>query len=456
MSISQHAPGGRGRFDGLPTGEVLAELRSDLATIRDLEVDQFRAILAWADANTVTDETLAATAWAGFCDTGMPIAGPGTPLVGEFALAELIGVLGRTPEGGRSYVGKCLELGWRLPQIRDRVLDGRVRLWKALEVADLTRTLPLEAAGFVDRNLAFALGSCTFAQIRRLVDEAIVRFDPETAEKDRLNAADLRHFDIRTDQTTIHGLVQVDGLLDAADAIDLDAAIGRRATALGVLGCVESLDVRRSLAAGELARHDLTLDLETVDETTGEITTLAPGRKIVLHVHLTDAALTGTASGSAGVVGRCEETRSPIVAAQIRDWCATPGTSVLVRPVIDLADHVPVDSYEIPDRLRERVVLRDHHCGFPYCGRQARACDLDHHQPHGEGGVTCPCNLVPLCRKHHRLKTHSNQLTGWNYTIIEPGTYLWRSPHGHTWLVNHHGTRDLDQGCPPEHDRPPD
>ena len=29
-------------------------------------------------------------------------------------------------------------------------------------------------------------------------------------------------------------------------------------------------------------------------------------------------------------------------------------------------------------------------------------CDIDHAQPHAAGGVTCPCNLVPLCRRHHR------------------------------------------------------
>ena len=27
--------------------------------------------------------------------------------------------------------------------------------------------------------------------------------------------------------------------------------------------------------------------------------------------------------------------------------------------------------------------------------------------------------------------------------MIEPGTFLWRSPHGHTYLRNHQGTQDL-------------
>jgi hypothetical protein len=46
-----------------------------------------------------------------------------------------------------------------------------------------------------------------------------------------------------------------------------------------------------------------------------------------------------------------------------------------------------------------------------------------------QGGTTSTDNLAPLCRKHHRLKTH----VGWTYTSPEPGTYLWVSPHGYTY-----------------------
>ena len=37
-------------------------------------------------------------------------------------------------------------------------------------------------------------------------------------------------------------------------------------------------------------------------------------------------------------------------------------------------------------------------------------CDHDHVVPHGDGGATCDCNIAPLCRRHHRLKTHA----GWS------------------------------------------
>lgn len=303
MDLVDQQHGGMDRYDGLSSPEVLAGIRSGLAAARDLEVEQFRGIIAWADRNTIGDDdgletpenTIAATAWAGFCDTGLPIAGPDAPLVSEFALAELIAVLGRSPESGRAYVGRCIELGWRLPHICDRVLGGRVRLWKALEVADLTRMLSTHAAAFVDRNIAFVLGSCTWAQVRRLVEEAITRFDPDAAEEARQDAADERCFHIGTERTTEHGLVEIDGLLDAADAIDLDAAIGRRATSLGKLGNDGSFDVRRAIAAGEIARADLTLDLEIVDTETGEVITVA--RSVAARRPVRRSALSRSASG---------------------------------------------------------------------------------------------------------------------------------------------------------------
>ncbi len=177
-----------------------------------------------------------------------------------------------------------------------------------------------------------------------------------------------------------------------------------------------------------------------MDKKTGEVTKTIPGRKAELHLHLSDLAVRNGTLDPDAAVGRWDDIRVPVSAEQIRTWLQQPGTSIIVRPVIDLAGHVPVDSYEIPDRLQRQVRLRDHHCAHPYCGRRAERCDLDHARPYAQGGVTCPCNLVPTCRRHHRAKTFSE----WRYVIVEPGTYLWISPNGRHWLVDHHGTRALD------------
>jgi hypothetical protein len=396
---------------------MLASLRAEVEVREASVIREWATIAAWAQENVVDGLAGAATIREGFVDTGLPIAGDGAPLVSEFALMELVAVLGRTPDGGRAYVGRVLGCAWRLPNVWAAVMAGRLAPWRAERISDLVGPLSADAAAFVDRGLFHASG-VGWAQLDRLIAEAIIRFDPERAEAEREAAADHRYFDI--DQPDSNGLATITGLLDAADAHDLDEAVARRATLLGTLGNEASLDVRRSQAVGELARADLMLDMEG-----------APARRATINVHITDTTLSGD-----NPVARWND--RPISAEQVKEWLGS-ATSIAVRPVIDLAEHVPVDSYEIPDRHRAAVALRDHTCRFPHCGRQARSCDLDHVRPHGRGGPTCPCNLVPLCRRHHRAKTHSE----WRYAVLKPGTYAWMSPNGFGWQVDHRGTHPL-------------
>ncbi|MBV6729320.1 HNH endonuclease signature motif containing protein [Nocardioides daeguensis] len=429
---------------------LLSGLRAEVEGRQASLVREWAGIVEWAGDHIVTGPEGAATITEGYLDTGIPIAGPGAPLISEFAVMELIAVLGRTPDSGKAYVGRVVECAWRLPNVYAAVTAGKLAPWRAERIADLTHGLCAEAAAFVDRQLVNASG-VGWAQLERLVAEAVLRFDPEQAENDRKNAADHRHFDIG--EIDDHGLVHLDGLLDAADGYDLNLAVARRAEVLGKLGDDSSLDVRRSKAAAELARQDLALDLLIPDpgspegpevsrlagartSTTGDT---VPGRKVVLNVHLTDTSLLDDANPFVNPVGRWEEGRCPVSTAQIREWLRAKGTTIIVRPVIDLAEHVPVDSYEIPDRHKTRVALRDHSCRFPHCTRPAQRCDVDHARPYGEGGVTCPCNEVPLCRRHHRAKTHS----AWRYDIVMPGSYVWTSPNGFRFRVDHRGTHPI-------------
>ena len=119
--------------------------------------------------------------------------------------------------------------------------------------------------------------------------------------------------------------------------------------------------------------------------------------------------------------------------------------SVTVRPVLDLAGDQPVDSYQIPDRIRRQVTWRDHHCGFPYCTKPAERCDLDHVVPHAQGGETSARNLAPKCRGHHRMKTAGRA----SYRTLTPGTYYWTLPSG-TYLVDPTGTFQLTASSPPD------
>ncbi|WP_166389576.1 HNH endonuclease signature motif containing protein [Nocardioides ochotonae] len=418
---------------------VLAFAQEQRAAVQRGEVLILEAALVWAAMHpeeTVTDAEPAAGLVFG--ELAVPLAGEGTPLVAEFAPMELGAALGMSTDAARGLVGDALELAHRLPRIFKRVRAGEVPAWKGRRIAQLTTTLPLAGVEFVDRQLAASVDKIGWAAIGRLVDRARVTFDPEGAEKQRREAADGRRFDVHTREAAHEGIVHVEGVLDLADAMDLDTAIRQGAEELAVLGSTESLDVRRSMAAGELARRQLAFDLRA-EAGDGTASVLKP-RQVVIHVHLSDAAISRNEAGIAHV----EETRSIVSTDQVRDWCSSDA-QVVIKPVIDLEGHHHTDAYAIPDKLTEQTRLTQPVCAFPWCERPARRCDTDHITAHGADGPTCSCNLAPLCRRHHRAKTH----TAWTYDKTDAATYLWRSPHG-LHLVKDRATTRLVTAHPPD------
>ena len=92
----------------------------------------------------------------------------------------------------------------------------------------------------------------------------------------------------------------------------------------------------------------------------------------------------------------------------------------------------PVDAHDPPARMAEAVRWRDETCVFPHCGRPSVRCDLDHIDPYvdpddgGPPGQTRADNLAPLCRRHHRAKTHA----AFDYRRLPDGSYRWTLPTG--------------------------
>jgi hypothetical protein len=70
-------------------------------------------------------------------------------------------------------------------------------------------------------------------------------------------------------------------------------------------------------------------------------------------------------------------------------------------------------------------------CCFPGSRQPADRCDLDHGLPF-PAGPTCEANLIPLCRHHHRAKTHG----GWRWRRApDDDTVIWTAPTGHEYQV---------------------
>jgi hypothetical protein len=390
---------------------TLAAARDETVAAEQAEARRFQLAAEWAAMHSV-DSIGPAAVWEG----ELPIAGEGAPLVAEFCVAEFALAVNKSTDAGQRYLGAAVEVRYRLPKIWALVVAGRLPVWRAIKIAEATMSLPMAGAGFVDRHIAPVAARLSYAQLERVVEEARVRFDPIEAEHRRLTAADGRHLDVQTHQVSYNGTVRIDGELDLADALDFDDVVTTGAQTLADLGCQESLDVRRSMAVGELARNQGSLEFPAA----------APRRQVVLNVH-TDG----------GPFARVDNTRSLHSLEQVRDWC--DAASVHVRQVIDLNEHRWNEGHDPTPLLREQVMLTHPTCVFMHCTRSSRSCDCDHIIEYDQGGPTCSCNLAPLCRHHHRYKTHG----GWTYERTGPRTFRWTSPHGHVYIRDDEDRRHI-------------
>jgi hypothetical protein len=403
-------------IDSSLTPDTALARAGELRIERDrVNAEIFTLAAHWADLHPATGDMLHAGAGDRGREQEVPLAGEGTPLVAEFAPAELGAVLGMSSFAAKALIGDALETRHRLPQLWQRVMNLEVPTYRARQVAQLTRHLSVEAARYVDNNTAPFAHKIGIIRIERIVEAAILRFDPELADDRADDADDQRHITIS--KTTDPGLGTIHGLADQ-DLLDaLDKLLSEKAAELAQQGDTDPLAIRRVTALGLLAHGG--------------------DKPATLYVHVTAETL-AEESGIARVEGI-----GPITLSRLQRWLRH--ANITVKPVLDLADQASVDGYEIPVRMREAVLLRNPCCTFPFCNNTSRRKDFDHvtrYRRQDEGGPpgqTRLANLQPLCRTHHRHKTHGT----WKVTQPYPGIYLWRSRHGHLYLVDHTGTTSV-------------
>ncbi len=212
----------------------------------------------------------------GFGQTDLALAGVGAPTVAEYAVPELAAALGLSTEAGKRFLGECLELRYRLPHLWDRLVTGDLLAWKARLVARETTRLSVEAAGFVDRQVAPVAHKIKATQLDRLVNEAIGRYMPAEVQRLAAESWDKRHVTLHDQLVSFTGTMTVSAELDIADALDLEAAVAAGAEQRAALGSHESLDVRRAQAIGDLARGQLSST--SPDSPTGRSQCPCPGR----------------------------------------------------------------------------------------------------------------------------------------------------------------------------------
>lgn len=421
---------------GDPHGDPPVEPAAVLAAVRAAQEredqagrDKLRLAAAWAALHPA--ESVDPDGRSGR-EEPVPVAGPGAPLVADFAVVELAAVLGMTPYAARRLIGDAVELRHRLPQCWRRIEQGEVPGWRARMVARRTIDLAPEPAADVDAQVAPLLNRLGVARLGQIIEAAsleslLARLPDDEQTRQTAISRHSHYARIRSHDPAYPGTIELSARLCAADGAELDGALTAGAGWLAEQGWSDSVDVRRAAVLGMLARGERPW-LES--DTSG-----ATRRQVVLYLHL-----------GSGPLGRFENTGAPILADQVAEWCGLPTAQVTLRPVIDLNDSIRAEQYEIPSRLKEHVDLRDGGCCFPWCTRPARrlrgdgyAADHDHIHPFDRGGGTSTDNLAPLCRKHHRLKTHGS----WDFRVVEPGVYWWRSPYDYTFVRDPSGTREV-------------
>lgn len=217
------------------------------------------------------------------------------------------------------------------------------------------------------------------------------------------------------------------GFVPAALAPDGAAAAGRRAPNTAVTsrrpGSVNVIVPLSALAGGGSPGELAGFGLVDAADSRAIVAGLAGDPATRWQVTVTDPA--GTAVGHA-----CART-GPAAGEPVTDWVAGLAGQLELLEQDDCSHQRRSSGYQPSGSLRHLVQVRQRTCGSPVCNRTSQRCDLDHTIPYEKGGITCSCNLAPLCRRDH----HAKQAKGWSLSQERPGVLRWQTPSGRTYVT---------------------
>ena len=322
----------------------------------------------------------------------------------------------------------------RLPRLRSTVDRGLVPEQLAIDIAcrlaDVPDSIVSDVEDDVVARIAEDLGGGdrpSRSAVDSLIDQAVERHDPATAEDAAAAAAEARTVRFRRAR---NGMATMWAKLTVGDAELLRRRIEADAVAASEDGLTRTMDQLRADALAALAVYAPAGRSSAADHAEGA------GRDenaIELGDVTLGADLPRPTLGNAAAAGQV--IRISVIAAAARglpnrvefvhgayssfEWLCQEllaGDDASVRfetldpapGVLDSSEHAL--RYLITPAMAERIRLRDGTCRHPGCSVAARDCDVDHviafNTTYPElGGPTTEWNLVCLCRKHHREKT---------------------------------------------------
>lgn len=415
------------RIGDLDIAATLAALESTVTERRRAEVRDLELVLHWCSMHTA--EPYERVPGGERLDE---LGGDGTPSVKDLAICELGVARGVHTLAARAVVADSLDLQYRLPATWEKVRNLEAEPWLARKVAAMSRKLSYEEVGIVDAAVAAAIGGQSPARVIAICEAKIIEAD-QAAHAARVEAELKRRY-VGRSRTDKYGLQHLIARVTAGEADDVDTLIDRVADVLAARPEHAGLsrDELRAEAFGWLGRPEDLIALLSEDS---EPEPKERRHRAVLFVHLHQAAIE-TMAGVARVEGL-----GPHLLAQLRKLLGH--RDLEVQPVIDLNDRVSVNGYEHPERIKERIHLAQVGDAFPHATRISRRADLDHpdpYDPDGPDGQTNSHDSQPLSRTPHRAKTH----LAYRCTRLPTGEVLWRTPHGLHRIVDHLGTRIID------------
>ncbi len=447
-------------MDDLHDLDAAALLAASSGAVRDrrsAEVRDLQVLAQWAYAHGA-DPTLGPDGGRArrVGDVLVEIGGEGTPQVQDFCLGEIALARGTGVMATRHAIADVLDLIHRLPGLWRVCLAGDAEVWVARRVAKLSRHLPIERVGVVDAAISQVLAAEAPGRVIEVAEATIISADPDLHEQ--RTAEERRRRYVAVSRTDEAGLRTVIARIGAGDAAWVDATVSRVADVIAAQHPDATRDQIRALAFGWLARPAdlLRLLLEHTEPTTvpethratafpadllealsgADLSALTP--RSTLYVHLHEAVIHGAPG-----VARAEGI-GPVTLARLAELLR--GTEIAVKPVIDLTDRVRTTAYEHPASLKERIALTTGGDYWPYAVSTSRAVDYDHPTPYvppdqgGPPGQTGSHNSGPLGRRHHKWKTHA----GYSARQSGQGRYIWTTPHGLAFEVDHRGSRSID------------
>ncbi|MFC0624386.1 DUF222 domain-containing protein [Kribbella deserti] len=466
--------------------QTLARAAARRAQVADAEADSLLLALHYADLNAAVEPPAGGEIVPGI-ERLRVYGGEGCPAIAEFCAQEFGWRLGMSGGAAAAYLGEALALRHRFPKTLAQVLAGNAEAWKARWIARTCLSLSLEAARIVDDKVNAIIDTLSLSRLRVFVKAAKMQADPDKAKADADQYA--RQHGVWLGQSNDHGTKSLVARTAAGDAIRFDAAVEELAEILAEEGDTGTHQQRRARAVGLLADPALALGLrehgrskarrtaaqsarptdstcatarpsrdeydigddgaraaggprQPVDGLLAGITSRNRSRGLghaphTFYVHISQEAL---ASGE-GIVR--VEGMGPMLVSQLKGLIASE--AVALKPVIDLREHLSVNAYEIPDRMREWVKLRYPTPMEPWAtGETTSFADIDHAVPYdknGPPGQTSTKNLLPVTRTPHRAKTHG----GLRNVILPDGSVEWTTPRGARYLVDHNGTHYIGQ-----------